>query len=153
MTEASKMTVEQAKRTMPNDNVNGNVNGNVRAILDEIRVLKREAKEFATSDYRTGYLSALSALEGFIAGLPAVDIPKWISVEEELPSGMDYFDDGTAEPAEYIVKVKNASVATIAMFDGKEFIPAQYNGITEDRWFVSRVTHWMPLPKPPEEEA
>ena len=80
-------------------------------------------------------------------------VPKWIGVEERLPSGFDYFDDGTAEPAEYIVKVKNAEVATIAMFDGKEWIPAQYNGITEDRWFASSVTHWMPLPEPPEEEV
>ncbi len=78
--------------------------------------------------------------------------PQWISVEERLPSGFDYFEDGTVEPAEYIVKVKDASIATIAMFDGKEWIPAQYNGITEDRWFVSPITHWMPLPEPPEEE-
>ena len=132
---------------------NDNVNDNVRAILDEIRAFKREAKEFATSDYRTGYLSALSALEGFIAGLPAVGVPQWISVKDRLPSGFDYFDDGTAEPAEYIVKVKNAEVATIAMFDGNEWIPAQYNGITEDVWFAGPVTHWMPLPEPPKEEV
>lgn len=79
--------------------------------------------------------------------------PTWISVKERLPSGFDCFEDGTVEPAEYIVKVKGASVATIAMFDGKEWIPAQYNGNTEDRWFVSPITHWMPLPEPPEEEA
>ena len=79
-------------------------------------------------------------------------VPKWISVEDQLPSGMDYFEDGTVEPAEYIVKAAKASMATIAMFDDKEWIPAQYNGITENRWFASRVTHWMPLPEPPEEE-
>lgn len=79
--------------------------------------------------------------------------PKWISVGDQLPSGFDYFDDGTAEPAEYIVKVKNAEVATIAMFDGNEWIPAQYNGITEDRWFAGPVTHWMPLPELPGEKT
>lgn len=79
-------------------------------------------------------------------------VPQWISVEERLPSGFDYFEDGTVEPAEYIVKVKGASVATIAMFDGKEWIPAQYNGITEDRWFASSITHWMPLPEAPKGE-
>ena len=52
---------------------NDNVNDNVRAILDEIRALKRSAEKFGNHDYMTGYVSALSALEGFIAGLPAVD--------------------------------------------------------------------------------
>lgn len=79
---------------------NDNVNGNVRAILDEIRALKSEANGFLVNDYRTGYLSALSALEGFIAGLPAVDAAPVVRCKECV-YWMDrhvLLNDGTRRP-------------------------------------------------------
>lgn len=114
---------------MPNDNVNGNV----KAVLDEISALKREADEFAVSDYRTGYISALSALEGFIAGLPAAGESKWISVKERLP------ELNTA----VIVAVDDGHVfQALYAYDGWEL----WDGCT------CNITHWMPLPRPPGEE-
>lgn len=76
-------------------------------------------------------------------------VPKWISAEERLPSGVDVFDEGGEsfyEPAEYIVKVEGATLSSVAMFDGVNFIPATYKGIVSEREFVSPVTRWMPLP-------
>lgn len=39
-------------------------------ITIEIRRMKQAATHFQSADYATGYRSALSALEGFIATLP-----------------------------------------------------------------------------------
>lgn len=88
--------------------------------------------------------------DGYQAGMEAAQ-PKWISVEERLPSGVDWVDEYECEPAEYLVQVGNAELACVAMFDGEKFIPAEYPGIIEERLFASPVTHWMPLPKPPME--
>lgn len=79
-------------RTMANDNV--------RAIIDEIHTFKRAAEKFGNQDYATGYLSALSALEGFIAGLPAVDAAPVVRCKECI-YWMDrhvLLNDGTRRP-------------------------------------------------------
>jgi hypothetical protein len=65
------------------------------------------------------------------------------------------FDEGGEsfyEPAEYIVKVEGATLPSVAMFDGENFVPATYEGIVSEREFASPVTHWMPLPEAPKED-
>lgn len=132
---------------------NDNVNDNVRAILDEIRAFKREAKEFASSDYRTGYLSALSALEGFIAGLPAVGVLKWISVEDPPKKGGRYlilFEDGHCCDAEY-----DECIDGECPFGEWEAIYDSHSlGYVDSEWRAyQEVTHWMPLPELPGEDV
>lgn len=51
-------------------------------ILEEIKDLK-EKQNSSNQDYATGYLSALSTVEGIISGVKEND--GWIPVEEKLP--------------------------------------------------------------------
>ena len=73
-----------------------------------------------------------------------------ISVKDKTPSGWTLVDPetGFSEPEEYIVHVKGATAATVAMFDGEKFVPDIYSSTTE---FAGDVDFWMPLPEPPEE--
>lgn len=65
-------------------------------ILEEIEELKRN-QDSKNQDFVTGYISALSTVEGVIAGLDEakdIDVPSndgWISVEERLPEKTDYY--------------------------------------------------------------
>ncbi len=56
---------------------------------------------------------------------------EWISVENRLPVGYNIVDADTncVEPAEYIVHVTGAELATTAMFDGKKFVKSVYENI------------------------
>ena len=76
--------------------------------------------------------------------------PRWISVEERLPSGWWIEPDtGYREPEEYIVFVKGAIAPTVAnCIDGK-FTNIHQDGLG----FADVITHWMPLPEPPEVEV
>ena len=130
---------------MSNDNVNGNVN----AILDEIRALKSEANGFLVNDYRTGYLSALSALEGFIAGLPAVGVSKWISIEERLPEEINGNDSENVSSSDLVIVVvcddMNNRFVSDDILAGGEWVNYPKS--------MFEVTHWMPLPVPPGEDG
>ena len=55
-------------------------------ILEEIKDLK-EKQNSSNQDYVTGYLSALSTVEGIISGVKEND--GWIPVEEKLPEDDD----------------------------------------------------------------
>ena len=63
-------------------------------------------------------------------------VPKWISVEERLPKELQYviainrYDDDSFEPC-------------IAYFSAREWFTGSFIGGCE-------ITHWMPLPEPPE---
>ena len=63
-------------------------------------------------------------------------VPKWISVEEKLPE----------EAGKYIVCTKKRAVYCTAFrfFHGKGYFATDS---------TTHLTHWMPLPKEPEEEA
>ena len=76
--------------------------------------------------------------------------PRWISVEERLPSGWWVDPEtGYSEPEEYIVFVKGATLPTFANYiDGKFTRPDAVYTQSEDV-FADVVTHWMPLPEPP----
>lgn len=78
---------------------------------------------------------------GFIHGAEWADShPHWISVEDELPPKKSEYDD-----------LSNNVLAT----DGKEIYESVYNHdfedwFTHDMWGLDKITHWMPLPQPPE---
>lgn len=62
------------------------------------------------------------------------DVPNWIPVTERLP-----------EPYTWVlVSAEGPEVAFDAFYDGAQWKDAILNGLI--------VTHWMPLPQPPEEE-
>ena len=65
---------------------------------------------------------------------------KWISVDDELPT----------KAGQYLVKVPNSP------FNRKGQAVSEFSKITKpsfsyDRLHIDLVTHWMPLPEPPEE--
>lgn len=66
---------------------------------------------------------------------------EWISVSDRLPS----------ESGEYIVHVKNLT-GRIKYFN-PVFVASFYCGWNFQAWEDNVVTHWMPLPEPPKEEA
>ena len=62
---------------------------------------------------------------------------KWISVEEKLPKKNGSYIGATSKGAVYSASFR-------------------FNGLGEGRFStpgVVRITHWMPLPEPPEEDA
>lgn len=61
----------------------------------------------------------------------------WISVEDRLPT----------EPMEYIVMIKGGANATTLLFDGVLW----FSEDPEEWRTYYTVTHWMPLPEPPED--
>lgn len=86
----------------------------------------------------------------FVYGYDAAK-PEWISVKEGLPE-LNYevivavpfvFEDESGPTNEKGCVVRTARLVSDA--EG-----AKWNIHTEDRW-VTNVTHWMPLPLPPEE--
>lgn len=64
--------------------------------------------------------------------------PRWISVGKQLPE-----DDGCV-----LCYLKDGSPDTVCVYyaDGELFFAPGLNNVTDS------VTHWMPLPLPPEEE-
>ena len=73
---------------------------------------------------------------------------EWISVKDRLPTGYDVIcaEENYVEPAEYIVHVAGAELATTAMFNGKEFVKSVYADLGG---FAGEIDFWMPLPEPP----
>lgn len=69
---------------------------------------------------------------------------RWIPVSERLPEDwMIRVNDEHMEPAEFLVFIEGAEIPTVLCFNGESF--RDYEG------FTYSVTHWMPLPEPPEE--
>lgn len=67
---------------------------------------------------------------------PTVEMPRWISVQERLPE--TYVDVLVCNGNEFI---------TVALYDGEEWMEV----IDKFEILLTSVTHWMPLPEPPEE--
>ena len=72
-----------------------------------------------------------------------VTVQEWISVEDRLP---EYSNDRFADA----VLVTDGFVQHMAYFVGGEWRFAESGEIKEPMWY--RITHWMPLPKPPKGE-
>ena len=75
------------------------------------------------------------------AAMTAMDaaMPRWISVAERLPEANGY----------YLTYVESALFPNSYYFNMIKFIDGEF---IEDHCVIHRVTHWMPLPKPPKEE-
>lgn len=79
--------------------------------------------------YKNGYE------KGYEAGKP-----KWISVNERLP-----------EPMEWVLCACRAKIIEVLRYD---HIMDDWDTTMPNRCFMKGfVTHWMPLPEPPEEES
>ena len=72
-----------------------------------------------------------------------VTVQEWISVKDRLP---EYSNDGFEDA----VLVTDGFVRHMAYFVGGEWRFAESGEIKEPMWY--RITHWMPLPKPPKGE-
>ena len=72
-----------------------------------------------------------------------VTVQEWIPVDDRLP---EYSNDGFADA----MLVTDGFVQHMAYFVGGEWRFAESGEIKEPMWY--RITHWMPLPKPPKGE-
>ena len=68
-------------------------------------------------------------------------VPKWISVEERLP---ETYEDGSAD----IVLVTDGQFIHMAAYSNEKWYFAECGEMKEPMFY--KVTHWMPLPEPPE---
>ena len=85
--------------------------------------------------------------EPVVSGIVAHDecLPRWIPVAERLPELIPC-TAGTAY-SEAVIVWTSGKKAMIAVWDGIDFLCAAdyWNAWGED------ITHWMPLPQPPED--
>lgn len=65
------------------------------------------------------------------------NVPRWISVEEQLPDN----------DAKYLVYMPDYGLHEVAEYYGDgEWLDVDFTNLTRN------VSHWMPLPEPPKEE-
>ena len=75
--------------------------------------------------------------------LAELEKPRWISVTEQLPELHEEVLVCTEEYGETVL-----GFAMVAVFDGTGWLETW-----ERKTYLTAVTHWMPLPEPPKEEA
>ena len=61
------------------------------------------------------------------------DVPQWVSVKERLPENGDY---------SVLCHFSNGSIEDVKIWHVQDFTQP---------WKDLRITHWMPLPPPPED--
>ena len=83
----------------------------------------------------------------------------WISVKDRLPDKSGKYLVTVTSNVDYKPFVKTAWFL-LKLWDNWQFkyecepnVPGFYNGDGEGDWVERMVTHWMPLPEPPEESA
>lgn len=106
-------------------------------ILQEIKKLKCN-QDSENQDYKVGYISVLSAVEGIIAE----ENDGWIPVEERLPNKREFQEAYCRNhyAAEFLVTIKGATRPTTLYFRNR-------NWFDEERNYYS-VVAWRPLPEP-----
>ena len=89
--------------------------------------------------------------EAIVSLVDAAEERRWIPVEERLPVG----GDASGEICENVNLLLNDGLVTCGWMNGITG-KAYYLNVRDDyvqKTPISRVTHWMPLPKPPKEET
>ena len=80
---------------------------------------------------------------GFVDGAEWADShPHWISVEDELPPKESEYDDDSI-----VVLVTDGNGVYKGLYRRDEYLSGWF---TCDLWALDNITHWMPLPAPPE---
>ena len=115
----------------------------------EVRLIDANALDTLLEDVEKGYkknflfksAKELRWIRDAISALRTIDPEslrsQWRNAETNPPQ----------EPGEYIVMIKGGANATSLLFDGRLWYEE-----TEPYWYeIHKVTHWMPLPEPPEE--
>ena len=97
---------------------------------------------FAGEPFHGNRKVTIGEVRRIIESMPTLAPPnEWISVDEKLPENgqivLFHQKDGFIYCAEYFV--------------GKELMSPEWF-IDNDSWNAKVVTHWMPLPAPPEKE-
>ena len=105
------------------------------------------------------YMGQEMSLDAFYAGYQAAK-PQWISIKDRLPNVEKTSRSLRRESScVLIVSYDNVYVAHLCedWSDRKHFIfeactcNCRAFDMEIDEWKLDQVTHWMPLPKPPEE--
>ena len=85
---------------------------------------------------------AMKEAEGVLEKLPAADVrPKWISVEDELP--------GLEQDVLVSVKIRLKGDRNPRLVVARDYINTDGKWDNAGRSWRWEVTHWMPLPEPP----
>jgi hypothetical protein len=104
------------------------------------------AEDYALKNLETRILDSIGREEarlGFLAGYQA-SAPQWISVKDRLPKENILI---------LCCSLKSLS-PTYGWFDGTFWnVNDEPNYLKDKIDCISFITHWMPLPKPPEEEG
>lgn len=106
------------------------------AVLAALRARDRELLNLGTSfEAKIASVATLQCVN-IVKAAPAVDaepVPKWISVEERLPEKSDKYIVCTAKGSVYCTRFKAYAKSGSFQTD-----------------INTHITHWMPLPEPPE---
>lgn len=106
-----------------------------KILLSEISELKKNMKS-ENGDYLSGYFSALSTIEGFIAGQDKNGV--WILCNNRLPS----------ETGSYLVVTYSSGISAY-ISDIDHFV---HNGMPDGYWINGEdVVAWQPMPEIPEQ--
>lgn len=113
---------------------------------DDVKRLIRAEKRNWTLTQFPGVTEALNHVEGGLVGIRTVEsqIPRWISVEERLPETetwvLCWYVDIDGDKWHTVGKLLKGGIWAVDIYEMDE--PEYYT-----------VTHWMPLPEPPKEDA
>ncbi len=101
-----------------------------------LRACEIVMKEAGVASVRFACADAADAIDELQAA-----VPKWISVEERLP-----------EPGQGVLVYDDCGYMSVADYTHDKHFPTVYEFHVNGE-YEPGVTHWMPLPEPPKEDA
>lgn len=123
-------------------------NNNIEAIREHIQQLENEnAKLLKMLDVVSNRAARIEGTALHAVDQMAEKIPRWISVKERLPDGevlAANFAPGTYGYKEYLIGYVSVVKCTEPDWEKDKCYA------TNDFEILNNVTHWMPLPEPPE---